>query len=66
MKMLLQKAKLERGSRSPLEEREFLKLYSAWHETHDESIRRRLFMSFGRLMKSDPGFDFRQQIWQAV
>ena len=66
MKVILQMARLGRRSRAPILEREFLKLYSRWHETHDQSLQRRIFMSLSRLMNSEPSFDFREMLWQAL
>jgi len=47
-------------------EKEFLKLYSKWHETHDEALKNRLYSSMGRLMAIEPSFDFRQMLWQVL
>ena len=66
MKSIFQMAKLERRSKAPILEREFLRLYSRWHETHDQSLEKRIFMSLNQLMNSEPGFDFRERLWQAL
>ncbi len=55
----IQKSKLSR-------EGKFLNMYSRWQETKDDTLRNRLFMSMDRLMKKNPGFDFRRKLWQAV
>lgn len=47
-------------------ESRFLNIYSLWQETKDEALRNRLFMSLERLLRNNPGFDFRQKLWQAV
>ena len=66
MKAMVQMAKVIHQSKTPLLEKEFLRLYSRWHETHDELLKRRMFQSIGRLLNSDPGFDFRKRLWQAL
>ena len=66
MKSMLQMVKLSRYSKAPLLEKEFLRLYSRWHETHDQSLEKRIFMSLNRLMNSEPSFDFRERLWQAL
>ena len=62
----IQRAKLNRGNKLPPQESNFLNIYSLWQETKDETLRHRLFMSLERLLKTNPGFDFRQKLWQAV
>lgn len=47
-------------------EREFLELYSRWHETHDVSLRKKMLMSLNRLLHVEPGFDFRKMLWNAL
>lgn len=66
MKSIVQMARLNRKSKSPLLEKEFLRLYSKWHETHDQSLQKRMFMSLNRLMRFEPSFDFREQLWRAL
>ena len=53
-------------SRIPVLERRFLKLYSRWHETHDVTLQKRLFMSLNRLLRREPGFDFRKNLGQVL
>ena len=65
MKAIVQMIKLNRRARTPLLEQEFLRLYSKWHETHDQSLRKRMFMSLNRLMNFEPNFDFRKRLWAA-
>ncbi len=66
MKTILQMAKLSHRAQTPMFEREFLRLYSRWHETHDQSLQKRIFMSLNRLLSSEPSFDFRERLWQAL
>ena len=53
-------------SRVPVLERRFLKLYSRWHETHDATLQKRLLMSWNRLLRTEPGFDFRKNLGQVL
>ncbi len=66
MKAVVQHAKFSRHAKSPLLEKEFLKLYSKWHETHDHTLERKMFMSIERLLRHEPSFDFREQLWRAL
>lgn len=66
MKAMMQEARLNRRTKAPLLESEFLRLYSKWHETHDQSLQQRMFMSLARLMRYVPTFDFRERLWQAL
>lgn len=66
MKAAVQRAKLARRMKSPLLEKEFLKLYSKWHETHEHSLQKKVFMSLDQLLRNEPGFDFREQLWHAL
>ena len=49
---------------SPVLERQFLRLYSRWHETHNLALEKQLMKSFNRLLQREPGFDFRQCLWR--
>jgi len=64
--MTLHKSKLGRHSRAILLERDFMRLYSEWQETRDSALQRRVFSSLGKLLKNEPGFDFRAKLWQAM
>ncbi len=46
-------------------EARFLRLYSRWHETHDLSLRKRLFVRLSLLMRRMPNFDLRSRFEQA-
>ncbi len=63
MKHLMQMVKTGHGGIVPVLERQFLRLYSRWHETHDPILQKRLMMSFNRLLRREPEFDFRQNLW---
>lgn len=43
----------------------FLRLYSRWHETHDLTLRKRLFVKLRLLMREIPDFDIRNRFRQA-
>ena len=47
-----------RRSARDVEER-FLRLYSRWQETHDLSLRKRLFVRLRLLVRTRPDFDLR-------
>lgn len=47
------------------EEARFLRLYSTWHETHDLSLRKRLFSRLGIVMRRVPNFDLRRRFERA-
>ena len=47
------------------EEARFLKLYSTWHETHDLSLRKRLFSRLSTVMRRVPNFNLRRRFEQA-
>ncbi len=66
MKAFIQMAKLSCKTKSPMLESAFLRLYSKWHETHNHTLEKRMFMSLNRLIHSDPGYDFRKRLWQAL
>lgn len=66
MKSMAQQVKFNRRMKTPLLEGEFLRLYSKWHETHDQSLQQRVFMSLARLMRCEPTFDFRSRLWQVL
>ena len=42
-------------------ETRFLRLYSAWHETHDLSLRKKLLVRLGILTRRIPHFDLRSR-----
>ncbi len=42
-------------------EARFLRLYSMWHETHDLSLRKRLLVRLGVVMRRMPNFDLRSR-----
>ena len=46
-------------------EARFLRLYSMWHETHDLSLRKRLLVRLGIVMRRVPNFDLRSRFDQA-
>ena len=46
-------------------ESRFLRLYSAWHETHDLSLRRRLYVRLRLIMRRMPNFDLRSRFQSA-
>ncbi len=46
-------------------EARFLRLYSRWHETHDLTLRKRLFVRLSLLMRQMPNFDLRSRFNQA-
>ena len=66
MKAVVQAARLTHPTKSPVLEKQFLRLYSRWHETHNVFIQKKVFMSLQRLLDSAPGFDFRERLWQAA
>ncbi len=47
------------------EEARFLRLYSTWHETHNLSLRKRLFSRLGTVMRRIPNFNLRRRFEQA-
>ncbi len=47
------------------DEASFLKLYSVWQETHDLSLRKRLFSRLSVVMRRTPNFDLRRRFEQA-
>lgn len=51
-------------SRKEVEAR-FLRLYSMWHETHDLSLRKRLLVRLGLVMRQTPDFNLRSRFEQA-
>ena len=51
-------------SRKAIEAR-FLRLYSAWHETHDLSLRRKLLVRLEILVRQIPHFDLRSRFKSA-
>lgn len=61
---LLHRNRLHTRSRKDVEAR-FLRLYSMWHETHDLSLRKRLFLRLGIVMRRMPNFDLRSRFDQA-
>ena len=67
--MSLMKRFLKSGKRAPRKaadvEARFLRLYSQWHETHDLSLRKRLFVRLSLLMRRMPNFDLRSRFEQA-
>lgn len=66
MKSMEPVAKLGQVAKAPMLEGEFLRLYSRWHETHDQSLEQRMLMSLSRLMRCEPAFDFRERLWKAL
>jgi hypothetical protein len=46
-------------------EARFLRLYSRWHETHDLSLRKKLFLRLKLLMREIPDFDIRRKFENA-
>lgn len=46
-------------------EERFLRMYSMWHETHDLSLRKRLYVRLNRVMRTVPNFDLRRPFEQA-
>lgn len=60
----LKSAKRPHPKTSDVEAR-FLRLYSRWHETHDLSLRKRLFVRLSLLMRQMPNFDLRSRFEQA-
>ena len=46
-------------------EARFLRLYSMWHETHVLSLRKRLLVRLGIVMRRVPDFDLRSRFNQA-
>ncbi len=42
-------------------EARFLRLYSMWHETHDLSLRKRLLVRLGVVMRRMPNYDLRSR-----
>lgn len=46
-------------------ETRFLRLYSAWHETHDPGLRKRLMVRLKLLMRRRPNYDIRREFQQA-
>ena len=42
-------------------EARFLRLYSMWHETHDLSLRKRLLVRLGIVMRRVPNFELRSR-----
>ena len=46
-------------------EARFLRLYSAWHETHDLSLRKRLLIRLSLIKRRMPDFDLRQSFERA-
>ena len=66
MKRFSHAGKFERPSMVPVLERQFLRLYSRWHETHDVALEKRVTTSLNRLLQREPGFDFRKCLWQIL
>ena len=66
MKRFVQMVKFDSQTVAPVLERQFLKLYSRWHETHDPVLVKRLVVSLDRLLKREPGFDFRERLWSVL
>jgi hypothetical protein len=66
MRSMVQMVPVSHNTKSPVVEREFLRLYSEWHETRDQSLQKRIFMSWSRLMRCEPAFDFREHLWRAL
>jgi hypothetical protein len=52
--------KRRKANNQDLEAR-FLRLYSRWHETHDLTLRKRLFVKVKLLMRECPDFDLRSR-----
>ncbi|OGW87035.1 MAG: hypothetical protein A3C35_00735 [Omnitrophica bacterium RIFCSPHIGHO2_02_FULL_46_11] len=46
-------------------ETRFLRLYSMWHETHDLTLRKRLYVKLRLVMRQIPNFDLRSRFQQA-
>ena len=46
-------------------EARFLRLYSMWHETHDLTLRKRLFVRLRLVMRQIPDFDLRRRFERA-
>ena len=61
---LLRRNRSHTRSRKDVEAR-FLRLYSMWHETHDLSLRKRLLVRLGMVMRRVPNFDLRSRFDQA-
>ncbi len=57
---LLHRNRPHTRSRKDVEAR-FLRLYSMWHETHDLSLRKRLLVRLGIVMRRVPNFDLRSR-----
>lgn len=64
LRRFLKHGKKTNRSASEVEAR-FLRLYSQWHETHDLSLRKRLFVRLSILMRRMPNFDLRSRFEQA-
>ncbi len=66
--MISRFSKTRRSSRAMRKqdvEARFLKLYSAWEETHDLSLRKRLLTRLNSVMRRVPDFDLRRRFEQA-
>ncbi len=46
-------------------ESRFLRLYSRWHETHDLTLRKKLFLRLKLVMREMPNFDIRRKFQNA-
>ena len=67
MKLLdgLFKAKRRRKHDVREVESRFLRLYSRWQETHDLTLRKRLFVRLRLVMREMPDFDLRSRFMDA-
>ena len=56
----------KKRKKSPQEvESRFLRLYSRWHETHDLTLRKKLFLRLKLVMREIPEFDIRRKFQSA-
>ena len=48
-----------------IKERRLLRLYSLWHETHEEGVQQKCLKLLGEIMSADPAFSLRSEFQMA-